>query len=809
MATKNGSCFMGWPMPKRTSHVLLSACACICCISAALARAQTPAANGEKFLSPSVARSFHRIASELAAGEHLTEAELEQALTLLQAAHELHSTAPNVLEDIITLSARDTTGDYSNLVRNLLVNYIDNNSDLIVVRNAVSYLMHRMDSREQREQFLATLLQTAGRKNDSVDSEIITELALLAAEKSDFETAQTYFITAYTRNKNNRLAFAKLTELLGEQLKPVIYLEQFRLFLVANPLDIDAGLAFAQKSEQYQLFETAAAAYNYCAQLFTYLYPSQPLPPAIYIPWALSSMNTRRQLHRCLEIASQVRKSDRFDLLLEAIAGHAALKMGDNELAGRILKSAEAKATKLLAAGDRDRTTPRRLSSEQMAWFYCFGLQDPNKAVIWANKAYAAEPNSNIAAGILAYALVLNKETESAKILVEGYEPTQVGDLAMAHVQIAAGQTGLAVETLKAVVKSDPGSFAAQHARQLLTEQAAQYIADIDPGVLLAQLQTTFGDNVVPNFTPPGKAITVGLKLRGGRFSYGSDFDGRVVITNNSTQPLIISNYGMLKGRIRVDAAVTGDLEARIPQLVSVQIQPTQEIEPDKTHFVPVPINSGRLRKLLTAHPQASLKINFKVYLDPVVDDKGAVSNALSDIPPGTADVQRAGVRLTSNYLQNRLDSLTQGQKSQRIRAGRLFAGLLKEQHALLGLTEKPYKFACADWMPQLLKSALARNLADDDWVVRVHTMLSLLDLPLDYELTRAASENLNAPSWPVRMAALYLLARSDGAAFADVLDWTARYDSSDLVRQMASALGGKPTQNQPGQPQPPPNPTK
>ena len=103
---------------------------------------------------------------------------------------------------------------------------------------------------------------------------------------------------------------------------------------------------------------------------------------------------------------------------------------------------------------------------------------------------------------------------------------------------------------------------------------------------------------------------------------------------------------------------------------------------------------------------------------------------------------------------------------------------------------EPLYKFVYADWMPALLKSALLRNLADDDWVVKVHTMTAILSLPLDYELINAVAENLNDTNWPVRMMALYLLTKSQGGNFGRVLDWNAKYDPSELVRNMAIALG-------------------
>jgi hypothetical protein len=109
---------------------------------------------------------------------------------------------------------------------------------------------------------------------------------------------------------------------------------------------------------------------------------------------------------------------------------------------------------------------------------------------------------------------------------------------------------------------------------------------------------------------------------------------------------------------------------------------------------------------------------------------------------------------------------------------------------------EPLYKYMYADWMPELLKSALVHNLASDDWVAKVHTMAAMLSLPLDYQLINALAENLNDTHWPSRLMALYLLAKKQDASFNKVLDWTAEYDSNPLVRDMAIALGAAKPQN-------------
>ena len=101
-----------------------------------------------------------------------------------------------------------------------------------------------------------------------------------------------------------------------------------------------------------------------------------------------------------------------------------------------------------------------------------------------------------------------------------------------------------------------------------------------------------------------------------------------------------------------------------------------------------------------------------------------------------------------------------------------------------------------ADWMPVMLKSALLQHLTDDeDWAAKIHTMTAMLSMPLDYKLINAVAKNLDDNNWPVRMMANFLLAKKQGENFAKVLDYSARYDSNELVRDMAVALGAPPPQ--------------
>ena len=81
---------------------------------------------------------------------------------------------------------------------------------------------------------------------------------------------------------------------------------------------------------------------------------------------------------------------------------------------------------------------------------------------------------------------------------------------------------------------------------------------------------------------------------------------------------------------------------------------------------------------------------------------------------------------------------------------------------------------------------------SQSDWVTKVQTMAEMGSLPLDYDLINAVSLNLTESHWPVRMMSVYLLSKTKSKNYNKVLDWMAKYDSHELVREMAVALGGK-----------------
>jgi len=766
----------------------------------ATSSAGSPLESGRLF-SPSISRKFHDMAYDLAGPKDVKGPRVEQAIVFLTAAMELDSDSREVRPLLIDCACREPDQDYSNLVYGLLTDYVDEFADLDLARRAVEYLLTRMESAEQRQVLLERLLGALGGKNPVLASGLGTMLGLMAVQKADLEAAQFYLTQAYNNNKYNALAFVKLAELMPQQIAPAVYLERLRLALRENPANIDAAIVFAQYAEQLQLYEAAAAAYKYSADLFGYLYPSQALPARIYLPWAISSYNTRQSQAVCLQIADRVRREGGFDLRLEAIAAKAAIKIHDGELATRLFQTAEARAEQMLtqrttiATENLGGSYSRQAYVEQFAWFYCFALPVPAKAVEWANTAFAAEPNSPVASALLAYALAMDRQIEWARPLLRNQQRSQIADLALALVQLADKQNDLATETLKSVIAKDPGSFAAETAKQILAQQGAEYVPPVDSAAVLASLQKTFGQSLVPVFTPFERMLSVQLDMRGDTFPYGTEFSGMVAITNNSSEPIVLSDDALFKGNVRIDAEIRGDLTASVPNLAIKKIRTAFVIEPGRSILTPIRLFTGRLRQMLLTYPQASLNIEFTLYLDPVITEGGNVTNRLTYVKPAGVQVRRPGIELTGKRLRDQFYSISKDHLGRKIETAQLFAALLAEQEAMSN-REPLYRFMYADWVRPLLRDAflheagLLRNRAEEEWVVKVHAMAEMLELPLDFELISAVAENLNNTKWPVRLMAMCLLAKSQGSRFGKVLDSTARNDPNRHVRDMAAVLG-------------------
>jgi len=743
--------------------------------------------QGEQLSSSQTAQALYDTGYELYTDKDAGFSEAKQAIIFFNAAINLDGRANYVLPDIINIAWQYPAGDFSSIAQLSLDKYMDSTSDLEIVSKAVQYLLEKLSSREEREQLLQNLLDRYGQKNQFFASDLLTQLGFFKAETADINEAQRYFMQACVTNGYNRLAFNKLAELIetgGGQLPAITYLQNLRFAVRVNPLDLKSAFDFARLSESIGLYEPAAAGYRYCTQLYKYLNPAGPFPAEFYRPWMLNCYN-KRDYRLCQEILEQVRGYGVFDIMVEAIAAASARQGGDIQGSQTILDSIEKRADKILTG--QIKASAGEL--QDFAWFFSFAADANSQDMLtWATKAYGADSNSVSAGSFFAYALVKNNQIELARPVLEKIgTDTQTSIIARAEIFAADKDANSAINMFKSAVDAASGTFEAQKAKARLKELGSEYVPAVDSDAIVVALRNDFGQTFFADFVPPEKMITVELKTGGTAFAYGSQITTQLAIVNNSLESLVICPDGIFKGNIRADIRVSGDLSDKIDNFIVKVVRPSNEIKPGQALFVPLQFVTGRLKSIMDCHPQADLNLEITVYIDPQVGSDGQV-RSFYGIKPAKVVLKRRKLDLTTQYLQQRFDSMDKGQQGQKIKSAQLFAGLLAEQQKLSQMGTK-YRFAYAE--PELLSSALAKCLAEDDWILKVQTIAVLLKVKLDYRLIETVSAQLDNNYWPVRLMTAFILAENQGDDFMPVLKWMVENDNSPMVKDMAATLSG------------------
>jgi tetratricopeptide (TPR) repeat protein len=735
------------------------------------------------------AESFYRLGKQLYTGAGVGVQGERTALQFMNAAVALDSFAAYAIQDYVYLKTRLNEREDWQKMRRLLINYLDRQPETEVARGMVRYLLDDLNSREERERTLADLLTLVADKNKELGSDIAAEQGLLAAEKGDTVAATDRFLVAYRLNPYNELACTKLEE-SAQNLTPSFYGCKLKLAIAKNPLDMRTAFAFAAFMEGQGAYSIAAKAYEYAASLHKYLYPNQNLPREIYLPWTLCCYNVAGIGDKCIEIAKAVRGSGQFDAVAEGIALKAAEKEGMADKAKEIAAGVEAKLGEM--TGGAGGSAPE--VAETAAWYYAFAAKDGGKALSWANKAYAAEPNSATVKALLVYALVINGQADVASGMVNeattsesGQPEDQITALALAVKLLGEQKKEAAVAMLKTAIAKRPDSIEASEARQLLAFSGETYsgVNDATLSELLTDIKATYGEDVVGKWSNPEKMISMKLLSRmEGAPSFDTELKIELSIMNTWSGPLMIGPGTMLGSSIRVDGELTGDVQKMMPALVLKSVGRGVALMPRQTMLVPLDMNLNGIYTALEAYPQANLNIVFTAYLDPV-EEGGKVRNRIAGMVPGSVTIERKGVNASRELVANRLDVLGKGYQTQKVQAVKMFASLWRER---IGIDKGLVKYKAAKLEPALLKSAIKRGLDDEDWTVKVQTMASIAGMELDFDLTNSVAADLQSKYWPVRMMGIYLLGSAQGGDFDKVLKWYFENDSNDNVRLMKEA---------------------
>jgi hypothetical protein len=745
-------------------------------------------------MSSTLARVFLEMAEELIYADRPTQAQLERAMVLVVSARSLNYTGDSIQILLLDLVDKWPHRDYSQYVMDWVNIYYNEAKNTGLLRRSIDYIVSRMKYKKQQEQFLRSLIIKDKRVSHHLRSDLKTQLGLMYYEQPDPNIAKSYLREAWNDSKYNQLAFDKLMALAPDEVTPQMHFEHLRYVVQEDPLNMQAALDFAQYAERLEIYSIAAGGYQYSVDLYRYLNPGQPLPSYLYLPWAMSCHNSQQKRHQVFDIAESIRTTGKFDIFLEAIVMRTADALKDYSVQRKVQDAVERKATQLLESGPQAAEVQAHgtpVGPMQIAWFYCFADPDDAKALEWANRAYTLQPDSPMTAALLSFARVINDRIQWAQKPLEGKEPSQISELALAQVYLSQDNPAQARDFLMSAIARDPGSLAANYGKNFLVKHGGTYVPMIKAGEMLTRLAERFEEHIVPDFVDPAERMSIRFTTHRSQLAYGEKINGVVTLANHTTEPLVISDRGLFNGHLRVHAAVTGDLTVSLPDLVTRQIPVNRHILPGRSAASAFRLDAPGLRRILDRHPQANLTVEFSLHVDPRVGDTNDLRHrSWLGREPIVVSVSRPGVVVEEDAIHEQFNAIALAPVDSRVETGRLFLGLLKEQQAM---ADTPlYRYRYAAWLPGRLTSAfsgesgLLRSNDGQDWETVALILTSMRDMTLGPELSRVIAKHLHHEQWPLRLLAIYLLSGQPGDRFREVLTWMDRNDSHVLVKDMA-----------------------
>jgi len=738
--------------------------------------------NKTGLYSPQSAVTFYNIACEILEPDDVSIQEAKEAVIMLQSAENLDKSINTMLPQILKAASVDFREDYSKFVRSQLYKYVSSTSDAELAMRAVTYLISKVNTREDREQVLQSLIQDLGSANEQFSSQISTYLGVLAAETADFNTAATHFLNAYNSNSYNVIAFEKLGEVSPDFITVPLMAPYLRRKITLNPYSLELALDFADYAYQYGLYEAARGTYNYAADVYEFQNPGQQIPERVYLPWVMSAYNVQYGEANTIKVVNKIRNQGSFNLAVEYITIMSE-PLSDSQRRSR-LKSLSDTALQMLGTGHPS------LNEQGLAYFYSFMNVDRNLASEMAKRAYAKNNESIDVKSLYAYSLMQSGDINTAEEMVKDMKDyNQIAAFTYAMIQAAKADTAASLATLKKIVAMEPGSFVSHHALERLKNNGSEYIPEHDPFALNQLLETTFGSSMIPLFYKPEDVITTKVSLSGVEFGYGTDLGLYVVISNNGKQPVVITDSSFFRGEIYIKVRIAGDIDGIEPIEIRKRVTPVAPIKSDGTLCIPISLSNEatRLEKILRDFPQANLVLTFQAYFDPEIDDKGEIS---SKIPMAITSGKRLGVILTKELLEKRIETLITGQAGQKLNTIKLINGLIAERRA----AEKYGILYRHKAIPQeLLEDAFKITFKEDNWQVQFLMLDVLRNAGTSFEASKRYSEALQSPQWPVRLISLYSLSKlPQGEDFKNVLNWMYQSDEEVMVRRLAEIEGAK-----------------
>ena len=775
------------------------------------------------------------------------ERRIRQACLLLETAVAMDETNAAAWRDLLALYISEPVNDPGRTMNALMQYSQIKTRDYSPVDAWLRYQLDGFSERKEREYFLQQSYNQLV-NYPVLRSDILVELGILALEKGDTDTARGNFGQAFSLSKYNVDAINLWLELPPQtpQYPPEAtaqYIEEqrqqsemarllstilrWRTQLLTNPYDLQATLNLIEVLENNGRDKLTYQYYDHALRLLRFSHQQPGLAEELRFR-QLAGVYKSEQYQLCLKIAAEALKKQPDDLLLNGIRALALKELGMSEEAEKILSwaadNAVGKIDRAKTALARQKLPDAKVSDrdlqKELAWFFCFIKPDSVRSLEYARRACQDRKDDTRALNTLAYAYTLNEQWDRAEELLKESDPNDpIAALTWTNICLARDDKKAALQRLKAVNINRAGILAAAIERQQQqleseldielkpdTEQAtAQPMADTAETAPPAQdqieltLRNEFegSDLLLPE--KPQDYIKCRLRLKNDVFSYADPLPAQIYLTNISNTTLVLGPKSFLDPHILIAAEVTpGKHRAASrsahpdsPNLIPLAhryMDQNMVLLPGLSNSVTETLNIGPLHEILRKHPQQTFQITFYLFLDPIVNENGGIAGRIPELQPEPVTITRRGYLPTFERLKAQRNFIREGSPSQRIRATRLFAGLLLEAELA---KKEPLVYRPRRLNTQAIRKMIIDNLDYADYRVQAWSVYALGGLELDASDPALAKmgQMFSHPQWFVKFMTAYTLSpRVDLTAY---FRWAA-LDGNDIVKRQNLFLQDK-----------------
>jgi hypothetical protein len=145
-------------MQKIIITITLISLSCVCVFA-------QPKTETDELFSPYCAQTIYGMIDGMYQPASADVRQAKEAMILIEAAIKLGLPRQNVLEDLLRFGVLFPDDEYQGAINWAFKEYLDDRSDLDILRMTVNHGLDQLDSREEREAYLQKMLKTVEKKN--------------------------------------------------------------------------------------------------------------------------------------------------------------------------------------------------------------------------------------------------------------------------------------------------------------------------------------------------------------------------------------------------------------------------------------------------------------------------------------------------------------------------------------------------------------------------------------------------------------------------------------------------------------------